>query len=243
MKDGLEVKVKLIAISLSSRCVKNPRCSFCYNIKKNYKEDLYAVGNSVYDLLKKYKEATISFEYSGYNLSAIDNWKLSDAKIKTLTTMPMLISPVFCGYVKHHGISAISLSYDKEKVSDVKEWEKSGVIIKDSGLKLSCNYLITEIPFKIPDEILNISNQINLLILKPNGKVPDKLLNILRIEIEIYKKIKSIVVDNCLGVQLGFIDKCMKGIDFVHITPEGVKEDCCFKEDCFLFNNNIGDTK
>jgi hypothetical protein len=231
--------VKLIAISLSSNCVKSPRCSFCYNLGKNIIENTYAIRWTVYDFLKDNKNATLSFEYSGYNLGVIDSWEFDKSNDKTMTTMPMLITPILCGYAKEKGISAISISYDNEKVKSINDWIIAGAIVKQSGLKLSCNYLITEIPFDIPNEILDLSDQVNLLILKPNGKISDKQLKILRLKIELYRRIKPITVDNCLGVQLGFIYKCMAGIDFIHITPDGKLENCCFKENCYLYNKEL----
>jgi len=34
---------------------------------------------------------------------------------------------------------------------------------------------------------------------------------------------------------LGFIDECKRGKDFIHIGPDGTAEECCFKNDCFLY--------
>ena len=40
-----------------------------------------------------------------------------------------------------------------------------------------------------------------------------------------------------MGVQLGLIEKCSPGIEFVHVMPDGSIEPCCFKESCCLWNS------
>jgi hypothetical protein len=103
-------------------------------------------------------------------------------------------------------------------------------------MHVSCNYLIEEVPTEIPLCVLTNVDQLNLLTLKPNGKLREEALAILRLEIEKYKTFGiEVTTDNCLGVQLGYIEDCRRGKDFIHLLPNGEEEECCFKEDCFLY--------
>ncbi len=104
------------------------------------------------------------------------------------------------------------------------------------NLKLSCNYLIEpEIGLNIPNKILELSDQINLLSFKPKGKLTESAKENFIISIMYLNTIKPIVVDNCLEVQLGYISKCKRGKEFVHVYPDGKVVDCCFQSRCYLW--------
>ncbi len=226
--------MKLISINLSNKCIQNPRCSFCYLEEKKETKPLCRV----HDLIEKYADSktTICIEYNGYNLGYLFSyhWYVSKQKL-TMTTMPCVITNTFCGAIKSLNIKFISLSYDSQKAKTPLEWFKKGQIIKSNKIGLGCNFLIEKIPFDIPVEIMKIANQLNLLSLKPTGKYNKMQLGYIKLIIEKYKSIMPIVVDNCLGVQLGFINKCQAGKEFIHINIEGKLEKCCFKEKCFLY--------
>jgi len=236
--------MKLIAISLSNNCIKKPRCKFCYLKDKKENYDFWKLENSIRGAIEKHKPDTICFEYNGINLDILlDPWWNYTQSIKkkinlTMTTMPQVITDTFCGCIKSHGIEAISLSYDSEKIKDQIEWVDKAQIIKKYEIKLACNFLIEKIPMNIPAGILKFSDQLNLLTLKPPGKIKDKSLEILKMEIEQYKSILSVAVDNCLGIQLGLTKECGAGTDFIHINPDGTTDDCCFKEKCFFYKDN-----
>lgn len=230
--------MKLIAVSLSSECIQVPRCSFCYqNNERSPHEHSFYTLNTMHNLLKKYPDVVISFEYNGYNLKVVleKGFWMAAGKTKTMTTMPQAVSKTFCGAIAHHDISAVALSYDSEKVSRVEEWVEKAKMIKEAGMKLSCNFLLestTNIP-TVPREILDMSDQLNLLALKPTGKIENKTgIDLL---IQACKNRLLVAVDNCLGYQLGYIDDCRAGLDFLHVMPNGEIKDCCFQEKCFIW--------
>jgi len=195
------------------------------------------LADTIRRLVKEYPGATVSFEYNGYNLGSIVMQSLFYGRevIMTMTTMPQAVTPVFCGAVANHDISAIALSYDSEKVSNVNEWVEKAKMIKGAGMKVSCNFLLestTNIP-EVPREILETADQLNLLALKPTGKI--KNIEGVNLLIEYCKGLLPVAVDNCLGYQLGYIDYCGAGEDFCHVRPDGSVVDCCFQRDCFLW--------
>jgi len=227
--------MKVASVSLSQECIKKPRCSFCYAKETPMEFNSWKVGDALYELIKKWEDLTVSFEYSGFHLSFLSQrWRFNGVKVVTLTTMPQVISSVFCGFVKNHRISAIALSFDSEKTT-VQEWIEKARLIKSVGLKVSCNALIEKVPLDLPVVLLKACDQLNLLTLKPTGRLKAGALKMLQLAIESYKSIVPVTVDNCLGVQLKYIDQCKAGVDFIHILPNGTVEDCCFKDKCFLY--------
>jgi len=239
--------VKLVAVSLSSECIKSPRCTFCYQTMQKaipYKE--WELSDALSKVVEKNSPETVSFEYNGYNLGFILHWITYDEPTPniTITTMPMLVTKTFCGFIKANGISAIAISYDREKCGDW-EWIEKAKIAKKAGLKVSCNYLIPKdvnpalYVIDIPIDILNNSDQINLLIEKPNGKIKD--IYALRLAIMLLKSITKtpIVTDNCLAVQLGFKENCGAGEEFIHILPNGRIVPCSFGKLCFLYRKGL----
>lgn len=228
--------MKVIAISLSSDCIQEPRCSFCYQSKKSIHYDSFQLFMAIHELSRKFPTATLTFEYSGYNLGSLlmDNPSLAPNPV-TLTTMPKVITKVLCSAVAKHHVSAIALSYDSQKVSLVEEWVEKAKIIKEAGMKVSCNFLL-ESTIQVPEGILRTTDQLNLLTLKPTGKV--KAPQALEVMIQFCKQFVPVAVDNCLGYQLGYIKRCGAGVDFCHIRPDGKVIDCCFQGDCFLWLRN-----
>jgi len=227
--------MKLIAISLSSECIQQPRCSFCYQKNEHVTYDWFALWNAVDNMTKAFPKATLSFEYNGYNLGFIlMHFKNYKNRPVTITTMPSAVTKTFCGAVAKHGISAIALSYDSQKVRVVDEWLEKAMLIKEAGMKVSCNFLIEdEKNPNVPTEILRHADQLNLLALKPTGKIEN--IGRLNIFIEYYKSFLPVAVDNCLGYQLGYTKYCGAGKEFCHIRPDGRVVDCCFQKDCYLW--------
>jgi hypothetical protein len=226
-------QIKSIVVQLGYKCNKEKRCSFCYNKDKISKFEKW----NIYDSLKKNnsEDATICFEYSGFNLNFILEG-IHSVKYKelTMTTNHWNITDTFCSAMKVSGIKAISLSYDSEKVSDFKEWVKKAKIIKKYDIKVSCNFLIENFPIVIPKEVMDVSDQINLLIKKPTGEITNEQKNMIKVFLLSIKKI--VVVDACLAVQLGNKKHCGLRKEFIHIKPDGTIDDCCYKNDCFLYN-------
>jgi hypothetical protein len=182
-----------------------------------------------------FPKATLAFEYSGYNLGQLlMHFQNYHNNMITMTTMPQAISKTFCGAIAKHGVSAVALSYDSQKVKSVDEWLEKAMLIKEAGMKVSCNFLIEdEKNPNVPTEILRHADQLNLLALKPTGKIKD--IGRLNIFIEYYKSFIPVAVDNCLGYQLGYIKYCGAGKEFCHIRPDGRVIDCCFQKDCYLW--------
>ena len=225
-----EKRIKLVAVSLSSQCIKKPKCSFCYNNGGGISAfDKWRVGEKIDDLSPQ----VVCLEYSGYNLGFLDLLR-SRGHILTMTTMPQLVTTPFCKLIKANGVSALSISYDSEKVKSVEEWVAVAMIAKNCQLKVGCNFLIEEVPFQVPKEILATAHQLNLLVLKPYGKLDPYSLDYVKLEIERCKSFLPVAVDNCLGYQLDLIKQCKAGIDFVHINPDGSVQPCCFMDKCFL---------
>lgn len=82
---------------------------------------------------------------------------------------------------------------------------------------------------------MEISDQINLLIKKPTGKISNIERTIIRLFITQSNKV--VVTDACLAVQLGLKEYCGLGKEFIHIKPNGEIDDCCYKNDCFLYKD------
>jgi len=250
----------LISVTLSYKCIKKPRCSFCFlrldqalDKLRNNGNDIhkpgglskYDLNHSLNELVKQYPNVTICFEYSGYSLSTIDYCTDWENVHYTMTTMPQaIVNDVICHFLKSKKIEAIALSFDSAKVPfnkttktwDTKNWELAANRIKQAGIKLSCNYLIEpEMGLNIPNRVMKLSDQINLLSFKPNGKLTEQAKENLTLIIMHLNTIKSVVVDNCLGVQLGYINKCKRGKEFVHVYPDGKVVDCCFQNRCYLW--------
>lgn len=229
-------KVKLVSISLSSNCIKELRCSFCYNRDKHYKYDPYDIWSSLLNIQKTHKKTEMAIEYSGFHLDYL--LVHNSEEDFTLTTMPQLITDIFVNTIKHHGCKAISLSFDSQKCP-IDEWIQKAILIKSHNIPISCNFLIEHIPMNVPDKLLKNCDQLNLLTMKPTGKLSDKELKIIKLEILNLQRKYKVVVDNCLGVQLGYIKECKAGKDFIHILPDGTIEPCSFGNQCFLWKKQI----
>jgi len=228
--------MKMIAISLSSECVQQPRCTFCYQGKEYIGYGWFNLWNAISSMSRAFPGATLAFEYNGHNLGMLlmhfTNYGNSPV---TITTMPSVVTKTFCGAVAKHGVSAIALSYDSQKVKKVGDWISKARMIKKAGMKVSCNFLL-EYPDGVPEiprEMLQTADQLNLLALKPTGRVKNrKALGVL---IEYCKGFLPVALDNCLGYQLGYTKHCGAGVDFCHIRPDGKVVDCCFEKDCYIW--------
>ena len=253
------MKTKVIAVNMSTECIKEPRCSFCYQKDLKYKpKEGYWLGlasiisSKVHEWKKQedVEKVVVALEYSGYNLDVLleHEWYFTGSYRNekaiteiTMTTMPQAVTETLCGAVAKWGCKAISLSYDSEKVRDSFDWIEKAELIKNAGMLVGCNYLMEEIPFTIPEGVLNHADQINLLSMKPTGKLPIKALEyVVKYVGELRSKGHEVVVDNCLGVQMGLISECKRGKDFVHLLPNGEFKDCCFEDNCWLFNHSGG---
>lgn len=233
---GDKTKVKLVSISLSSNCIKKPRCSFCYNRDKHYKYDPYSIWSSLNNIQKQYKKVEIAIEYSGLHLDYL--FAHNEGQKFVLTTMPQIITKTFVGAIKNCGCKAISLSFDSQKCP-MDEWIQKAKIANSFDLPISCNYLIEHIPMNVPNKLLKNCNQLNLLTMKPTGQLSEKELKIIALEILGLQKNYKVVMDNCLGVQLGYVKECKAGKDFIHILPDGTIEPCSFGNQCFLWKKQI----
>jgi hypothetical protein len=163
-----------------------------------------------------------------------------------MTTMPMVVSDTFAGFIKAHRIESVGLSYDEFK-STPSEWVTKAGILRNHGLKVSCNYLLTknglhnlfshfnnEEPSYI-ELILQTADQLNLLSIKPTGAYDTVTLEAIAIAIDKLKERIPVTLDNCLGVQLGYTDKCHAGDEFIHLLSDGTIVPCCFQDKCFLW--------
>lgn len=235
---------------MSSDCIKNPPCYFCFQKDQRTRKDQYNFpsDNKLQHLIRetwKGEEITVCYEYSGYYLADIDHtwyyerWKDEKPEVVfTMTTMPEAVTAQFIGYVKNNSpIRAIALSYDSEKCSKPFDWYYKANLLKEAGFKVSCNYLLE--PYRVgiylTGNMLNSMDQLNLLSYKPTGEIPYVNRFTLKLNIEELKPRIPIALDNCLGYQLGYTDKCHKGEDFIHVLPDGTITDCCFKEKCYLY--------
>lgn len=244
--------MKVITISMSSECVKDPPCPFCYqkDSKISYNKYNWDTNNKIRELVDEGKwkgsEVTFCFEYNGYNLTMIeDSWRYSfrcsggrpgPKPLFTMTTMPEVITPNLAGYIKNNSpIKAVALSYDSAKVSSLESYLEKVEILHGLGFKVSCNFLLEQ-GFKFPGTKLTSKiDQLNLLSLKPTGELSKDLLGKVEDFITLTNSICPVAVDNCLAIQLGKDTKCHRGEDFIHILPDGSITDCCFKEKCFLY--------
>lgn len=235
MNNGMRAKrMKMIAISLSSECIQQPRCSFCYQSKGYITYDWFQLWNAITIMAEAFPQATLAFEYNGYNLGMMLMHFVNHERNQiTITTMPSAVSKTFCGAIARYGVSAVALSYDSQKVKSVDEWLRKALLIKEVGMKVSCNFLIQDLRQGIPPEILKYADQLNLLALKPTGKIKDKTM--LKVLVEYCKGFLPVALDNCLGYQLGYIKYCGAGKEFCHIRPDGKVVDCCFQGDCYLW--------
>jgi hypothetical protein len=196
----------------------------------------------------KGEDITICYEYSGYNLSAIERgWMFRGfgpssreprVLTYTMTTMPEMITPHFVTYLDQNSnprISAVALSYDREKVSCDGWYIERVKLLKEKDIKVSCNFLLERDFHFPPPGVLEAIDQLNILSLKPSGYVSKTLRTFVSTAITSLQGVVPVAVDNCLGVQLGLVSKCMRGEDFVHLSAHGEVSDCCFKDDCYLY--------
>jgi hypothetical protein len=236
--------LKMIAVSLSNKCIREPRCEFCY-AKNEPKRDDWQLKWKIRDLVKENPNATVCFEYNGYGIRTIfdlSRYYCNDHTM-TMTTMPECINAGFVGAMKNNGISAISLSFSgdywldpKRYAKELCEWEDAAKIIVSAGLPVACNYLIAKIPFRVPVMILEHAAQLNLLTLKPHSGYNESELDFIKGKIEHYKFALKVATDSCLGVQLGYLDKCKPNEDFVHVMPNGDVSGCCFGNMCYMWS-------
>jgi hypothetical protein len=255
--------VKVLTISLSENCVMDPPCTFCFQVKRKSQGRLnsscwHAIKNLV-DEKWKMDQVTICYEYSGYNLSFIEDYYRLSQKLDThwtprpegqpprispgpktvftMTTMPSIVTENLISYIREKSpIGAIALSYNSQVVSSPREWAEKASLLKRAGFRVSCNQLLENIrDMNTPREVVDVADQINLLSLKPTGKLSESELALVRLHIFSLNPKITVTVDNCLGLQLGYIDSCRRGVDFLHVNPDGTFAECCFKELCFLY--------
>jgi hypothetical protein len=212
--------VRLIAVSLSSRCVGD--CPFCY-VDRSVADEWWGWRESVHDQLRAQREPpTVCIEYGGYNLGWLSRCEgvshdLRDcARERTMTTTPSLMSTILAGTLKAWGFSAVSLSYDSAKCHTPEEWAAAARRAKAAGLEVGCNYLIERVPVDVPD------------------KLRQEALDVLELEIMQLNARVAVAVDNCLGIQLGHTDRCAAGEEFIHVLSDGTVLDCCFGDKCFI---------
>ena len=220
--------IKSIAVSMSSRCVSN--CTFCYRKQTRDAERFY-LSCAVRKLARENPGATVCWEYNGWNLRLLETFLYESPTTQTLTTMPLLVDRPLARYLVDHDISAVALSYDSQKCTEI-QWIEKAKILKEAGLKVSCNFLL-EPGWTFPLDILTYADQVNFLSFKPTGKVEE--LTAVKAIIELVRCLKPVATDNCLAVQLGTAPDCGRGRDFIHVLSDGTNEDCSFQEKCFLF--------
>ena len=243
---------KVITISMSNECIKEPPCPFCYQKDQKVEYDRYNFG--LYDKIRslvdegkwKGSEVTFCFEYNGYNLTKVEDHWMYSFRCKggrpgprphfTMTTMPEVITPNLAGYIKNRSpIEALALSYDSAKVPSLEFYLEKVEILHTLSFKVSCNFLLEE-GFRFPGtELTSRIDQLNLLSLKPTGELSKNLLEKVEDYITLTNSVCPVAVDNCLAIQLGKDTKCHRGEDFIHILPDSTIADCCFKEKCFLY--------
>lgn len=228
-----ELAVESVAISMGYRCTQTPRCSFCYEAgKKPGREDMYAVMRAA----QKYPNATWCFEYSGYNLRWLRKfWRYgTQPDVRTVTTMPSAVNKNLGAYFAGCGISAVALSYDREKCADPEEWVVAADLLRASGLRVSCNYLLDGGFFPILNFYGHV-DQVNLLSRKPDGRLSPAMRKYVEILVLGLKNVGlPVALDNCLGVQLGHTDRCHQNTRFVHVRPDGSVVGCSFGDQCYL---------
>lgn len=218
----------MISISLSSECIRNPRCSFCY-IEHECKFDVRAIRNSILNAKSNLLDLGVyGFEYSGYNLISISRiLEGINTTNVSITTTPDLIDDNILG---SNVIDNVALSYNSEV--DIDKWIAAARSILSSGKYLSCNYLVQNIPMNVPRGIIKYSNQLNILTLKPTGVIDDHVLPMLWLELAIVSKHIELCIDNCLAMQMELANECHMGTEFIHILPDGRVIDCSFGGKC-----------
>lgn len=229
--------IKHILASPSYKCVKEPRCDFCYTRDKET-ESSWSWSHGLYNLAEKHPNLeTVAFEYSGYKLRSItdgvmyfsDDWNYEGADNLdiTITTMPEVITDTLLGYLKENisSLTGISLSFNEYTY---KNWKQKGEKIKQHNLELACNYLLG-VDMPPPDMEYD---QLNILSRKPpdlgDPKSVKALLgmmhNFTAPEIEV-------TMDNYLAQYLGE-GECKAGKEFIHYTPDGEVVPCSMPEVC-----------
>lgn len=230
--------IEHIATSANYKCIKEPKCDFCYLDQKEKEKDLWnwQYAKKVKSICENNPVESIAIDYSGYNIRAIE--KMSDYVKEdiefTITTMPELINETLLGFLKETvpQLTGISLSFNEEMH---KGWETKAQIIQRNGYNVACNYLLGS---GLKPPIIKY-DQLNILSRKPPN-LPDK--EDLRFLIMMMKgyvdEDTEIVADNYIS---NYLDgkKCEAGDKFVHVTPDGEKEPCSMQEICPLgtFNN------
>lgn len=247
--------MKVITISMSSKCLKDPPCAFCFQTHQTiaYNAYKFEASEKIRRLVDEgawiNEPITICWEYNGYNLTDVEStWRYSfrgeggrpnPGRSVTMTTYPDVVTPTFTGFVASKGIEAVALSFDSAKVPNLDYYVERVRYLKAVGLKVSCNWLLERIQgIYTPQEVVENVDQINILSMKPNKPLSTSELTLVRLQIEALKPHVPVAVDNCLAVQLGFDDKCHRGEDFLHVLSNGTITDCCFKEMCYLYDGD-----
>lgn len=248
--------LKMISVEISEQCIMEPNCPFCYvkDIQKLKTADGYLnswkwkIGGIIEKSRTPPNEITVCIEYNGYNIREIrDAFFIPKETHVTMTTMPMIVSDTFAGFIKAQRIEAIALSYDEFKCESPMQWAEKAEILRKHGFKVSCNYLLTKNGLQhlfmhfnndepsFIEPIIRATDQLNLLSMKPTGAYDDITLKALAISIQKLQTELPTTLDNCLGVQLGYTNKCHAGDEFIHLLSDGTVVSCCFQDKCFLW--------
>jgi hypothetical protein len=235
----------------------SPKCPFCYvdDIQKLKTKTGYfnswkwAIEGIIEKSKAKPEDVTVCIEYSGYNIRKIRDMFFIPAKTHvTMTTMPSIVSDVFAGFIKSNRVESVGLSYDEFKATPT-EWAQKAEILRKHNLKVSCNYLLTNNGLQhlfshfnnaepsYIEPIIAKTDQLNLLSMKPTGAYDDVILKAIAASIGKLKERIPVTLDNCLGVQLGYTNKCHAGDEFMHLLSDGTVVSCCFRDKCFLWKN------
>lgn len=227
--------IEHIATSVNYKCVKEPKCDFCYLDQKDKEKNVwnFEYANKIKDICEDNPVESIAIDYSGYDIRAIKKLStyLSDDIEFTITTMPELINNTFLVFLSEtvQQLSGISLSFNEEVN---KGWEAKAELIQEHGYSVACNYLLGS-GMRPPTVKYD---QLNILSRKPPD-LPDK--EGLRLLIMMMKGYISegteVVVDNYISHYLDG-KKCEAGDKFVHVTPNGEIEHCSMQEICPLGN-------
>lgn len=144
-----------------------------------------------------------------------------------------------------NGIDVLSISIDKEKVSDLNKLDSALKVSENALLKgvktTNANYLIYKDfdNFNLFEKILTKFNTIHLLFQKPFPYTKDEYYNIIE-NLQNYDIFidDRYILDPCILFRLGLVSKCHNCEYLIDINPYGSVSGCAFNH-----KNSIGKIK
>ena len=240
IKNGLKntkKKYKMVSITYTNDCLKNPRCSFCYLNRHDLLNKIGGINEefNIHDhdkILQNTEQVAIAFNgiYLFKLIRIFDKLHQFDNLKINLTTNPEFLNEGLIAIFKKFGkVKMVALSLDPEKGS-IGNWLKWAKKLKKKKIKVGANILMLDSVYrilpKILDSVFSVSDQIHLL--RPKfykSKIPLEVRrNLIFLQTQKYK---NIFIDECFKNEFLGVP-CGRGKTFVSINANNQVTPCSF---------------